>query len=90
MKQAIEMEDPDVVIHLRQLNSGSKTHYGTFWDECKKYLEEDVGIAVDDRRHSDVIHIAKAISIRDFSVQVASRCRESTAVPSVEFVQLQF
>lgn len=86
VKQAIEMEDPDVVIHLRRLNSGSKTHYGTFWDD----LEEDVGMAVDDRRHSDVIHIAKTISIRDFRVQVASRCREGTAVPSVECVQLQF
>lgn len=72
------------------MNSVSKTHYGTFWDECKKFLEEDVGIAVDDRRHSDDIHIAKAISIRDFPDQVASRCPESTAVPSVEWVPLQF
>jgi hypothetical protein len=83
VKQAIEMEDPDVVIDLRRLNSGSKTRYDTFWDECKKFLEEEVGTAVDDRRHSDVTHIAKAISIRDFRDQVASRCLEGILLSQV-------
>ena len=90
VKQAIEMEDPNVVIDLRQLNSCSKTRYDTFWDECKKFLKEEVGTAVDDRRHSDVTHIANTISIRDFCDWVASRCPEGIAVPSVEWVRLQF
>ena len=81
------MEDPNVVIDLRQLNSCSKTRYDTFWDECKKFLKEEVGTAVDDRRHSDVTHIANTISISDW---VASRCPEGIAVPSVEWVWLQF
>ena len=40
MKQAIEMEDPHIVMDLRHLNSGMKAQYDGFWDECSKFLEE--------------------------------------------------
>ena len=71
-------------------NSGRKSQYDTFWEECVKFLEEDVSTAVDDRRHSDVTHIATAISVRDFRDQVVSRCPEGTSIPSVEWLRLQF
>ena len=88
--QAIEMEDPDIILDLRKLNSGRKSQYDTFWEECTKFLQEEVGTAVDDRRHSDITHIATAISVRDFRDQVASKCPEGTCIPSVEWVRLQF
>ena len=46
--------------------------------------------AVDDHRHSQVIHVAKAILVCDFKDQVVQRCPPGTPVPSDELVQLQF
>ena len=60
----MEMEDPDIVMDLRHLNTGAKARCDLFWTECSKFLE-DVGTAVDDRRHTEVTHIATAISIGD-------------------------
>ena len=50
---AIEIEDFEIVADLRHLNSGNKTKYDVFWDECGKFLEQNIGTstAVDDRRH---------------------------------------
>ncbi len=84
------MEDPDIVTDLRHLNSGVKAKYDAFWDECAKFLEHEVGTAVDDRRHGDVTHIAMAISVRDLRDQVAAKCPEGTPVTSVECLRLQF
>ena len=42
-----------------------------FWAKAKEFLEEDVGTAVDDWRHSKVVHLAKAISVRDLREQVS-------------------
>ena len=36
-------------------------------------MEESVGTAVDDRRHGEVIHLAKAISVRDLHDQVQAK-----------------
>lgn len=75
---------------LRYLNTGRKTQYDAFWDECSKFLQEVVGTAVDDRRHTNVTHVATAISIRDFRDQVAQRCPDGTCIPSIEWIRLQF
>ena len=45
-----------------------------------KYINEEIGVAVDDRRHGEVTHMAKAISVRDLREQVTSKC------PPGEFV----
>ncbi len=90
VKQMFELEDPDIVTDLRHLNTGGQGQYDVFWEECSKFLEESVGTAVDDRRHTNVTHIATAISVRDFRDQVAERCPEGTKVPSVEWMRLQF
>lgn len=50
VKQAIEMEDPGIIMDLRHSNSGKKSQYDTFGDECNKFLREEVGTAVDNRR----------------------------------------
>ena len=71
----LEMEDADIVLDLRHLNSGRTSLYDVFWSECKKFLEEVIGSAVDDRRHASVTHLAKVISIRYLRDQVqAKRC----------------
>ena len=58
-----ELEEPGLVYDLRQLYSGRASVYNAFWDVAKEFLEEDVGTAVDDRRHAQVVHLAKAISV---------------------------
>ena len=65
-----ELEEPDLTYDLRQLYSGRASLYDTFWEKAKQFLEEDVGTAVDDRRHSQVVHLAKAVSVRDLKEQV--------------------
>ena len=71
----VDMEDLDVVVDLRALNTGRKTQYDTFWDQVVKYyFQEGVGLAADERRHSEVTHMARVISIRDLLEQVSARC----------------
>ena len=41
---------------------------------------------VDERRHGEVAHLAKALSARDLLKQVAKRCPEGVAVPSKQAV----
>ena len=78
VRLVIEMEDPDVVLDLRALHTGAKSQYDAFWDQCQKFLDEDVGTPVDDRRHSHVTHLARAISARDLLDQVKARCPEGS------------
>ena len=85
-----EMEEPGLVYDLRQIYSGRASQYDTFWEKAKEFLEEDVGTAVDDCRHSQRVHLAKAISVRDLREQVMSRCPVGTPLPSEEYVRLQF
>ena len=49
-----ELKEPDFIYDLRSLNS-SKQHYDVFWNKAKEFLEENIGTAVDDRRHSGVV-----------------------------------
>ena len=67
----MELEDPQTLIDLRSLNSSTqRAKYDVFWDNCSQYLREVVGTAVDDHRHSEVVHLAQAISFRDLREQV--------------------
>ena len=90
VKLILELEDPEVVLDLRALNTGRKSQYDVFWCECKKFLEETVGTPVDDRRHGEVTHLARAISTRDLQEQVKARCPDGTKIPSVSWLRLQF
>ena len=84
-----ELEEPSLVYDLREHFSGRQSQFDVFWEKAKQYLE-DVGTAVDNRRHSTVVHVAKAISIRDFREKVQKRCPPETPVPSDEWIRLQF
>lgn len=93
VKQLLDMEpeDPKTLADLADAESPErKTKFDVFWSECSKFLAEEVGQAVDDRRHDTVTHLAKAISIRDFLEQVKGRCPPDTLIPSQEWLRLQF
>ena len=51
VRSAIDMEDPDVIIDLRAHNKGQPSHYNVFWDACCTYVENIVGVAVDEVLH---------------------------------------
>ena len=89
IREFIEMEDLDIISDLRVHNGTRSSCYDIFWDHCNQFLN-DVGIAVDDRRHGQVTHLARAISIRDFTAQVKAKCPDGTPIPSEEWVRLQF
>ena len=84
------MEDPDVVSDLRCHNGIERSKFDVFWDHCERFLNEDIAVAVDDRRHGQITHLARAISLCDFRDQVKDRCPANTAIPSVEWLRLQF
>ena len=87
----MEPEDLNTVVDLQTVKQvESRTKFDTFWSHARLYINEDLGAAVDDRRHGEVTHLAKAISVLDLRQQVASRCPEGTAIPSEEWLRLQF
>ena len=57
---------------------GRAAQFDTFWDECGKYLNEEIGVAVDEQRHGTVTHLGRAISAKDLVDQVKSCCPENT------------
>lgn len=66
-------EDLNTVIDLQKVRSNEgKTRFNIFWDEAQKSINEDLRVAMDDRCHCEVTHLAKAISICDLCEQVSS------------------
>ncbi|PKY18698.1 hypothetical protein RhiirB3_492222 [Rhizophagus irregularis] len=90
----IELGDPEFITDLRHLNSGpTNCKYDTFWNYGKKYFESTINetvLAVDERRHDMIQHLAQAISIRDLRQQVANLCPPNTEIPSEQWLRLQF
>ena len=39
----LDMEDPDVIIDLRKLNSGRKGQYDVFWEQCRMFWKKILG-----------------------------------------------
>lgn len=50
------MEDLDIIPDLRAHNKGKQKSYEAFWSACEQVLNEEIGVAVDDRRH-DLVNI---------------------------------
>ena len=80
----MEPEDPNTIVDLREVkHSETQSKFGV------KFINEDLGVAVDDRPHNEVVHMAKAISIRDLHEQVAQCCPPDAPIPSEEWLRLQ-
>ena len=86
--EALQMEDSDIIIDLRQHNIGRQAKYDVFWGKCSEFLQETT--AVHERRHGDTCFMAKAISVRDLIAQVAHTCPEGTQIPSESWVKYNF
>ena len=88
LKEALDLEDFEVIVDLRELNEGQASKYDQFWTKCAAYLSETS--AVQERRHGDICFMAKAISVRDLIEQVSKRCEPGTPIPSDPWVRLNF
>ena len=49
-KQALELEDPDLVVDLRQHNKGHSSKYIQLWESCESYIQGNIETAVDDKK----------------------------------------
>ena len=88
VEEALQMEDPEILLDLKHMNQNQGDKYAVFWEQCRVFLNECT--AVHERRLDAVTHMAKAISVRDLVEQVSKRCPEGTAIPSQQWVRLQF
>ena len=96
-KALIDLDDPDIMLDLRRLNGRvTSDKFDPFWDELQAYLDE-LGLAVDERRHSSVLQMPIAVSIRHLqgitSERLSAKTKESgehVAIPSLEWIRYQF
>ena len=81
---------------MRELNLGQPEKYNVFWEYCQKFLDGAVKnsvdslLAVDERRHDTIVHLAKAISVKNLHNQVTTICSENTLIPHKQWICLQF
>ena len=92
IKMMIDMQDPEVVVDLRENNPGRPSKYEPFWEEAAKYIEEVSQTAVHERRHGekDVMYMATAMSASHLLEEVAKRCPNTVPIPSEQWLRLQF
>lgn len=57
----VKTEDPEIVLDLRALHT-NPVLYEDFFNVAAAIIEESIGTAVDERRHTSVIHMATAMS----------------------------
>ena len=50
----------------------------------QKFLQKGVGLDAEERRHSEVTHLARAISVRDLLEQVSARCPPGICICTCE------
>ena len=52
---SMEPEDPNTIVDLREVkHSETRSKFEVFWGEAQKFINKDLGVAVDDRRHNEV------------------------------------
>ena len=88
LKEALLMEDPEILVDLRHLNLNESDGFSIFWKQCESLLQECT--AVHERRHGNATYLARALSVRDLVEQVSKQCPEGTPIPSLQWVHLQF
>ena len=83
---ALDTNDPDLIVDLRNLNSGRPGDtFQVFFDELAKYVEE---ITAADERHHGVAHMSEFLSLRDMIERVSERVPHNTPIPSPSTVKV--
>ena len=84
VRQALDLEDPKVMVDLRQHNKGHPSKYEPFWEACERYILNSIELAVDDRRHDRIAHLAVALSVNDLLSEVSKTVGSNVPVPSAQ------
>lgn len=53
-------------------------------------MSEDIGVAVQERRHCQQLYLAKAVSLKDLHKRVSERVPSGKNIPSVKWLRYQF
>lgn len=91
----VHLNDPDIILDLIKLNGKVKSiKFHDFWDKLQLYLDEQT-LAVDEQRHSTVLHMPVTISIRHLRDLILNRLvqkfpEEEKDIPSLEWIRYQF
>ena len=85
-----ELEEPGLMYDFRDRFNGRQSKFEIFWEKANEYVQENIGTAVDDRTHSEVVHLAKAFSVRYLREQIMKKCPAETPFPCDEWIRLQF
>ena len=88
VQQALEMENPDLLLDLRAHNSSHSNQFSVFWEKLQAFLNDQS--TVHERRHGDVAYMAKIISVRDLVQEVTKLGPPETPIPSFQWMRLQF
>ena len=88
VKVAILSEDDEIFVDLRHFNENKSNKFEVFFQAVENFLAEKT--AVQERGHTDVTYLAKAISFRDLHDQVSKLVPQGTPIPSVQWLKWQF
>ena len=89
-KEALNSEDPGILVDLRQQPPDHKKDtYKVFFDAAASYIQEDVGVAVQERRHGNQLYLAKAVSFKALHKTIKGRVPEGTPIPSIKWLRYQ-
>lgn len=72
-------EDPDIIVNLRHLPPDKKDSFRDFFTETERDLSEDIGVAVQERRHGQQLYLAKAVSLKALHQRVPESIREGSS-----------
>ena len=86
----LDCEDEDIIWDLREKNAGRPEKYSVFFEFCQKYLNSQAEVAVDDRRHDSIMHMAVSMSAPVLLREITKICPPDTPIPSVKWLSLQF
>ena len=95
VKAILEVNDPQIILDLRECNGKvNASNFDKFWEELQVFLDE-ITLAVDERRHGDVLHMPFASSLCHLREIIAERLKvkypeNCPPLPSLEWVRLQF
>ncbi|CAG8523511.1 4076_t:CDS:2, partial [Scutellospora calospora] len=93
IRLALDLGDPEISTDLREHNIGRPSKYDAFWKVAAQFLAgktADAVVAVDERCHDTVVHLATAISVNDLLQQIRCECTPETIIPSAQWFRLQF
>ena len=79
----VDLDDSNIMLDLRRFNGKvNSDKFDAFWNELQAYLD-DLGLAVDERRHSAVLHMPIAVSIRHFQDIISEHLIAKTRIQQI-------